>query len=371
MIGVLVCLMIAGTRIPLIRADSSDTTTFDNVCVFTPTSTHLEFNITLWKDWAYEFLFSPYVPNIQYSINIHLTAPSSLIYHLIDYSEVSNTSYPTYNITYIPAETGSFRVQYDVVPNRNLNMYLAIHPLDPLIEYYSSLWYDQNAYAPANSLYLFNSTFVFSNAQKAQNISLTFENNTEYWVDCFRTNPIPNADILADNYPFPNITLNLWQQGIDYVIYDHLLSIKALTSNDSFRIRFGSAYSGSVTAILQIDQSIYNVNFAFICYSIRRVGSASPGSNGTSNSNTTNTTSTSSTNSTINFNGNQSVFDQISTSVNSWVNSNIDNVLLYGGGVLGILMVVDYYGKSRKATKSQSTPNPRSDKVVDNSRGFK
>ena len=265
------------------------------------------------------------------SISISPVLPR-LVYHICDDSEDSGVNYQAYNISYIAAETGVYTVDFDVVPNANFNIYLAGDRFESLSQYLCGMWNDANAYVPTTALYYYNTTLIYNNAQTTHTISLQFQNNTEYWFDCFRTNPLPIADVEAQSYTFPCLTMDLSVNLMPYIIYNALPSLSVLTTNSSFRVRFGSAVAGPVIVTLSIDQSIFTVNFAFICYSQKVVGLGN--STEPANQTATNTTiSNPLTNSSL-FNptlpNGTSFFDSIGASITNFCNENFDSILLVG-----------------------------------------
>ncbi len=211
--------------IPQVRADPAVLTSFDQICVFTPSSTHLEISMVLQQNWAYLFSYEPYVVNVQYSINIHLTSPTSLVYHICDDSEDSGVNYQAYNIPILRRKPGSIPL---ILMSCRMPISISISPCIHSNRFHSIMrgcGMMPMLYVPTTALYYYNTTLIYNNAQTTHTISLQFQNNTEYWFDCFRTNPLPIADVEAQSYTFPCLTMDLSVNLMPYIIYNALPSL--------------------------------------------------------------------------------------------------------------------------------------------------
>jgi hypothetical protein len=356
------------------NSESNQTTgvIFDSIEQFNADRRFLNLTIPFEKGMFYRIFFEVFVPHVCYEINIKVKSPTGLEYPILEYAEEIELDYQWNNVDYLAAETGdhNLTIEISVPSTQNLNILIRINETISILEYFAG-----------NHLFLPNSTqlrfllydvIIFNPFHSQMIYTVELEDDTVYYFDFIRGNPIPVPYANQMNFQFPKVTMILTTNNSRYVLCDQIPTEPYMQSSPQItNVRYGSFCSGLGSIDIQIDQSAVNTNFAFLMYSNEIAGNGPDDQiNNTLPSNTT-SNSTDATNTTTEipngFNSteipdnittftipedpkqNSTVIGEFIEKFQQLVQDQPDDLLLIGGCLLGGGLVAGYINRRRRS----------------------
>jgi len=323
-------------------------TGMDKIVFFNPTHPVYSVNLTWAKNVVYQLTYESYTPAAAFNITCMITAPSGLQYLVWNRTHPSSLDYLRYGFEYGAAETGLHFFTITVHTPANLSLYLHVTEVMPLGRYYETFVLNDLTVISNESLrYYYNDTFAVNSAQKSRFFTLDFENDTEYWVDCIRTNPVTAFQVNGSGYILPAITMTITLQDVAFPIWvQQALDPRQFRTNDKIHLRLGFPWSGIARIEFGINESVLPTNLAFICYSLSRVGDGPDVKNDTDANNTTNSNTTRDVSSFLNTN--MSWFEELTVRFELWTTQYFDSILIMGGCGIALLSAINYYHTNKK-----------------------
>ncbi len=267
---------------------ASPSSLFDSVELFVPPQDSLIISVNFKKNFTYYFYVESYAPFAEdFSIDIYCTTPAARQYHFFDYTaDITNNASIVY-FEFGATETGNHSIHFDISTASNINLHIFLEEYLPIDLYYAKFTYDM---INKDILY-FSSIDRFGTNQLSQTYTFPLQEDTEYYFNFFRVNPISLSDIEANGFINPLVAMDVILNQTTYTFYPTVPTLEyALYSNidnlthdvdpnqrdlynDTFLIRFGAHVSDNATVTITLSEhSGFDLNFAFVAYGIGEIG---------------------------------------------------------------------------------------------------
>ncbi|MHA1522577.1 MAG: hypothetical protein ACTSRK_20605 [Promethearchaeota archaeon] len=261
---------------------------FDSVELFQPPETELILVFNFTHNWIYYFSLESYTPfTAEFSLDIFCTSPTEKLYHFYDYTASLENNQSEIFFEYGAAENGTHTITFQVSPTENINLRVVVEEYLELGEYY-----DRFTLRPINEEILyFSDIHRYTTTLNTMSYTVPFQEDTAYWFNFFRVNPISPSDKAAINYTDPTIEMKLTLGGVDFIYYPNIPTLDyALYNNlemiflnifpegrefgnDSFNMIFGSHTTDNATISISLsDDFSFNLNFALVVFSTGIIG---------------------------------------------------------------------------------------------------
>ncbi|TFH30190.1 MAG: hypothetical protein E4G98_02540 [Promethearchaeota archaeon] len=261
---------------------------FDSVELFQPPEAELILELNLTHNWIYYFSLESYTPfTAEFSLDIFCASPTNKLYHFYDYIASLENNQSEIFFEYGAAENGTHTITFQVCPTENINLHVVVEEYMPLGEYY-----DRFTFVPIDEeILFFTDIHRYTSLLNTMSYTVPFQEDTAYWFNFFRVNPLSPTDKTAINYTNPIVEMTVTLDEVDFVYYPNIPTLDyALYNNlemiflnlypegrdfgnNSFNMVFGSHATDNATVSITLSQDFsFNLNFALVVFSTGIIG---------------------------------------------------------------------------------------------------
>ncbi|MHA1675307.1 MAG: hypothetical protein ACTSYI_16980, partial [Promethearchaeota archaeon] len=307
---------------------------FDSVELFQPPETELVLELNFTRNWIYYFSLESYTPFADaFSLDIFCSSPTDKLYHFYDYTTHLDNNQSEIFFEYGAAENGTHTITFQVRPTENTNLHIVVEEYMPLGDYY-----DRFTLRPINEeILFFNDIHRYTSLLNTMSYTVPFQEDTAYWFNFFRVNPLSPADKAAINFTNPIVEMTVTLDNIDFVYYPNIPTLDyALYNNldliflnifpdgrnfgnNSFNMIFGSHATDNATISLTLSEDFnFNLNFALVVFSTGEIGDGPDLIEDNS-----------STNDSVWIPDNDTLGDSLGSTWNDWIDSQYEGIKVF------------------------------------------